>query len=39
MVDQGPLSNAWILRIDAIVGWREGAEDVLGARLEIRRKF
>lgn len=36
---QQPLSNAWILRVDAMRGWREGREDILGARLEIRRKF
>ena len=36
---QEPLNHAWILRVDAMAGWRDGAEDVLGARLEIRRKF
>jgi hypothetical protein len=36
---QEPLSNAWILRVDAMGGWRDPGEDVFGARLEIRRKF
>lgn len=36
---QEPLSNAWILRLDAMAGWRDAAEDVFGARLEIRWKF
>jgi hypothetical protein len=36
---QEPLSNAWILRLDAMAGWRDLTEDVFGARLEIRRKF
>lgn len=36
---QEPLSNAWILRVDAMGGWRDLGEDVFGARLEIRRKF
>lgn len=36
---QEPLSNAWILRFDAMHGWRENVEDVYGVRVEIRRKF
>jgi hypothetical protein len=36
---QEPLSNAWILRLDAMAGWRDLTEDVFGARIEIRRKF
>jgi len=36
---QEPLSNAWILRVDAMAGWRDPSADVFGARLEIRRKF
>ena len=36
---QEPLTNAWILRADVMAGWRDGQEDLLGARLEIRRKF
>jgi hypothetical protein len=36
---QHPLNNAWILRLDAMHGWREGQKNVYGARLEIRRKL
>jgi hypothetical protein len=36
---QHPISNAWIIRLDAMRGWREGLKDVYGARLEIRRKL
>ena len=36
---QHPISNAWIVRLDAMHGWREGQKDVYGARLEIRRKL
>lgn len=36
---QHPISNAWIVRLDAMRGWREGLKDVYGARVEIRRKF
>ncbi len=36
---QEPLNNAWILRLDAMAGWRDGREDILGARIEIRRKL
>lgn len=33
------LNEAWILRTDAMHGWRTEDENVAGARLEIRRKF
>lgn len=36
---QHPISNAWIVRLDAMRGWREGLKDVLGARVELRRKL
>jgi hypothetical protein len=36
---QHKVSNAWIVRLDAMHGWREGLEDVYGARVEIRRKL
>jgi hypothetical protein len=36
---QHRISNAWIVRLDAIHGWRQGLEDVSGVRLELRRKF
>lgn len=36
---QKPLNEAWILRADSIVANRKGADDLFGARLEIRRKF
>jgi hypothetical protein len=46
---QQPISNAWIVRFDAMHGWRQDGQDlagnpierenVFGARLEIRRKF
>ncbi len=36
---QEPLNNAWILRLDVMHGWREDVADVLGARVELRRKF
>jgi hypothetical protein len=36
---QHKISNAWIVRLDAMHGWRQGLEDVYGARLEIRRKL
>jgi hypothetical protein len=36
---QHPITNAWILRFDAMRGWREGLKDVYGARVEIRRKL
>ena len=36
---QHPISNAWIVRLDAMRGWRQGLKDVYGVRVEIRRKF
>jgi hypothetical protein len=36
---QHPISNAWIVRLDAMKGWRQGQKDIYGARVEIRRKF
>ena len=36
---QHKVSNAWIVRADAMHGWRDGLDDVFGVRLEIRRKL
>jgi hypothetical protein len=36
---QHPITNAWIVRLDAMHGWRDGQEDVFGVRIELRRKF
>ena len=36
---QHPITNAWIVRADAMHGWREGQKDVYGVRVELRRKF
>jgi hypothetical protein len=36
---QHPISNAWILRLDAMRGWRQGLKDIYGARVELRRKL
>lgn len=36
---QLPLNEAWILRADAMHGWRDEDEDLTGARVELRRKF
>jgi hypothetical protein len=36
---QHKIKNAWIVRADAMHGWRQGLDDVYGVRLEIRRKF
>jgi hypothetical protein len=36
---QHPISNAWIVRLDGMKGFRVGQKDVYGARLELRRKF
>lgn len=36
---QRPLNNALILRADAMAGFLENAEDLTGARVELRRKF
>ena len=36
---QLPLDKAWIVRADAMFGWRTADENLGGARLELRRKF
>jgi hypothetical protein len=36
---QIPISSAWIVRTDAMYGWRDGVDDLAGIRLELRRKF
>jgi hypothetical protein len=36
---QHPFTKVWILRLDAMKGWRQGRNDILGARVELRRKF
>ncbi len=36
---QIPLTRSWILRADAMLGWRNQEEDLAGARLEFRYKF
>ena len=36
---QRPITNAWIVRADAMYGWRDGVDDIRGARLELKRKF
>ena len=34
-----PDHHAWIVRFDAMQGWRQGQKDIYGVRVEIRRKF
>ena len=36
---QRPINNAWLIRSDAMYGVFEDANDVAGARIEIRHKF
>jgi len=36
---QLPLNNAWLLRADGIVAARQNDDDLIGARVELRRKF
>lgn len=36
---QMPIDEAWILRADAMRGWRMEDDNIAGARIEIRRKF
>ncbi len=36
---QKPLSPAWILRLDGMIGDRENLESISGVRMELRRKF
>ena len=32
-------ATTWIIRFDAMKGWRQGQKDIYGARVELRRKF
>lgn len=36
---QRPITHTWIVRADAMKGWRTGLNDIYGVRLEFRRKF
>ena len=36
---QHPFTKVWILRLDAMKGWLQGRNDIVGARVELRRKF
>lgn len=36
---QQPFTPAWIIRFDAMKGWRQGQKDIFGVRVELRRKF
>ncbi len=36
---QIPLNNAWLLRADAMYGWRESDSNIAGVRTELRFKF
>lgn len=36
---QHPFTKVWILRLDAMKGWRQGRKDIFGVRVEFRRKF
>jgi hypothetical protein len=36
---QRPFTPRWILRMDAMKGWRQGQNDIFGARVELRCKF
>ncbi|MBI3881736.1 MAG: hypothetical protein HY301_16930 [Verrucomicrobia bacterium] len=36
---QLPLTQSWILRADAMIGWRDADQDLAGARIEMRYKF
>lgn len=36
---QRPLSHTLIFRADAMAGWLRNSDDILGARMELRRKF
>jgi hypothetical protein len=36
---QHPFTSTWILRLDAMKGWRQGQNYIFGARVELRRKF
>ncbi|MAT69993.1 MAG: hypothetical protein CMJ58_10775 [Planctomycetaceae bacterium] len=36
---QQPLNNTWLIRMDAMHGWLENANDINGGRVELRKKF
>jgi hypothetical protein len=36
---QHPFTKTWIIRFDAMKGWRQGQRDISGVRVEFRRKF
>jgi hypothetical protein len=36
---QQPISRTWIIRGDAMAGFRDSADDLMGVRFEVRRKF
>ena len=36
---QLPVTSAWIVRADAMHGWRRNDDDIRGVRFEVRRKF
>jgi len=36
---QRPFTKTWILRLDAMKGFRQGRKDIFGVRVEFRRKF
>ena len=36
---QRPITHVWIVRADAMKGWRKDLNDIWGVRLEFRRKF
>ena len=36
---QLPLNHSWILRADAMYGWRDSNTDIAGTRVELRYKF
>jgi hypothetical protein len=36
---QHPFTKTWILRLDAMKGFRQGRKDIFGVRVEFRRKF
>lgn len=36
---QHPFTKTWILRLDAMKGWRQGQKNIYGARVELRRKL
>jgi hypothetical protein len=36
---QLPLNHSWILRADAMYGWRDANTDIAGTRVELRYKF